>query len=121
MALPLLSATLANPLVVEAPSPAGGAGSKQAEVFTPADKVTLRSVHKVKQEARKQESDKGAERRKNAGRTADSIRFTYNFKGDLRIFFMDSANKLVYQTPPVQFLRMTDLMRYHGLSVNTEC
>jgi hypothetical protein len=121
MMLPIPFAARAGAPAVEAASPAGGAKSRQEEPSTPGDKVTLRDgVQKVNQQARKLVASRDAERRENAWRTPDSIRFSYNFRGDLRIVFMDSANKLVYQTPPVQFLRMTDLMKYHALSVDTQ-
>lgn len=43
-------------------------------------------------------------------RGMSEILFAYNFRGDLRIQFMDSVNKVVYQTPPLLFARMTDIM-----------
>jgi hypothetical protein len=48
-----------------------------------------------------------------------SVLFVYNWKGNLRVRFMDSKNNLVYQTPPVILARTADLMmRYGGSSVN---
>ena len=39
-----------------------------------------------------------------------SVVFVYNWKGHLRIRFMDSKNSLMYQTPPVMMARTADLM-----------
>jgi hypothetical protein len=47
-----------------------------------------------------------------------SVVFSYNFKGHLRIRFMDSANTLVYQIPTVMAARMEDLMMRADSSVN---
>jgi hypothetical protein len=48
-----------------------------------------------------------------------SVLFFYNSKGDLRIRFMDSTNRLVYQTPPVMIARMEDIMRRADSSVSS--
>jgi hypothetical protein len=47
-----------------------------------------------------------------------AVVFVYNWKGDLRIRFMDSKNSLVYQSPPVMMARTADLMRRPGSSVS---
>jgi hypothetical protein len=47
-----------------------------------------------------------------------SVVFVYNWKGDLRIRFMDSKNTLVYQTPPVMMARTADLMMRPNSSVS---
>jgi hypothetical protein len=48
-----------------------------------------------------------------------SVLFVYNWKGNLRVRFMDSKNNLVYQTPPVMLARTADIMmRFGGSSVN---
>jgi hypothetical protein len=49
-------------------------------------------------------------RRRETARKADGVVFVYNFKGDLRIKFMDSFNNLVYQMPPEFFTRLSDIM-----------
>jgi len=55
-----------------------------------------------------------------AGGRIGSVIFAYNSKGDLRVRFMDSANKLVYQTPPVMMARMMDLMLHADSSVSAK-
>jgi len=59
-------------------------------------------------------------RTENQERAMSAILFSYNFKGDLRIKFMDSVNKLVYQTPPVYLSRISDLMMSPKTSVSTK-
>ena len=56
--------------------------------------------------------------RKSEFRTMKNILFAYNQKGDLRIRFMDSENRLVYQTPPELFSKMSDIMTTPRTSVN---
>jgi hypothetical protein len=46
------------------------------------------------------------------------VLFVYNFRGDLRIRFMDSSNRLIYQTPPLMLSRMMDLMGRDALRVS---
>ena len=36
------------------------------------------------------------------------ILFIYNFRGDLNIKFMDSFNKMIYQTPSASFMRVSE-------------
>lgn len=48
------------------------------------------------------------------------ILFVYTVKGDLRIRFMDSVNKLVYQIPSEFMAKMTDLMILPQTSVTTK-
>lgn len=55
----------------------------------------------------------------NQVRAMSDILFSYNFKGDLRIRFMDSSNELVYQTPSENMTRMADLMMSRKSTVNT--
>ena len=46
------------------------------------------------------------------------VLFVYNLKGDLRVRFMDSSNKLIYQLPPVMLTKMMDLMQSFGSQVS---
>jgi hypothetical protein len=54
-----------------------------------------------------------------AGRIG-AVLFVYNWKGALRVRYMDSKNSLVYQTPPVLMARMADLMMRSGSSVSAK-
>jgi len=47
-----------------------------------------------------------------------SVVFVYNWKGNLRVRYMDSRNSLVYQTPPVLLARAADLMMRYNTSVS---
>ena len=103
---------------VDARNPAASRSSRQDQQNSPVDSVTiLNKLQDTKRAARKEEAGKSD---KNDERTMQSIQFAYNNKGDLRIRFTDSRSKLVYQTPPVYFSMMYDLMSRPESSVNTE-
>jgi hypothetical protein len=53
-----------------------------------------------------------------AGGRIGSVVFVYNWKGDLRVRYIDSKNSLVYQTPPVLLARTADLMMRPSSSVS---
>lgn len=81
----------------------------------------MNKVLDSKHEAEKEEAKKDEKKQeKQPFRTMDDVLFAYNFRGDLRIRFMDSVNKLVYQMPPVLVARMSDLMSRPDSSVNTK-
>lgn len=77
---------------------------------------TLDNKHAAQQE----EAKKAGGSQDKLGRTMDEVLFAYNYKGDLRIKFMDSLNKLVYQVPPVLVSRMSDIMAQPDSAVNTK-
>ena len=97
---------------VDARNPAASRSSRQDDSVT-----ILNKLQDTKRAARKEEAGRSE---KNDERTMQSIQFAYNNKGDLRIRFTDSRSKLVYQTPPVYFSMMYDLMSRPESSVNTE-
>src|SRR6185369_15176077 len=76
------------------------------------DTVTIMNkVLDSKQETDREEAKKdGKNLEKQSFRTMDDVLFAYNFRGDLRVRFMDSVSKLVYQMPPVLVARVSDLM-----------
>lgn len=81
------------------------------------DTVTLMNkVQDNRHAGQKEEAQKSGE----SGRTMNDILFAYNYRGDLRIKFMDSVNKLVYQVPPVLVAKMSDLMAQPDSAVNTK-
>ncbi|BCS54735.1 hypothetical protein [Geobacter sp. SVR] len=47
-----------------------------------------------------------------------NILFSYNFRGNLQIRFMDSTNSVVYQTPPLYFSRLTEIIASTHTSVS---
>jgi hypothetical protein len=51
-------------------------------------------------------------------REMKDVLFSYNFRGKLRIRFMDSTNRLIYQIPSVMVARTQDLMQRSSLAVN---
>jgi hypothetical protein len=62
--------------------------------------------------------DNGKQLESNRG--SDSVLFEYNFKGDLRVKFMDSFNNLIYQMPSEQYTRMSDILERPRSSVDTK-
>lgn len=80
------------------------------------DTVTLQS--KVQSQTRTARKDVLWGGNDKIGNRIGAVLFAYNSKGDLRIKFMDSANKLIYQTPPVMMARMMDLMLRSDSSVS---
>lgn len=68
--------------------------------------------------AEKTREEKRKEQQQTVG--IGEVQFTYNSRGDLRVRFMDSKHGLIYQTPPVMYARMSDLMSQMKVSVNTE-
>jgi hypothetical protein len=88
------------------------------------DKVTLQNT--LQKSADELAAEKKAAQEKNKGsknvssRSVSDVLFDYNSKGDLRIKFMDSGNKLIYQTPPVMFAKITDLMYQSQRTVDTK-
>ncbi|QEM67438.1 hypothetical protein FO488_04290 [Geobacter sp. FeAm09] len=85
-----------------------GTEAKGSTATLVGDTVTLQG------KTRKDTTNDGA---KEIGRIG-AVVFSYNDKGDLRIRFMDSANALVYQTPPVMLARMADIMMRPDSSVS---
>lgn len=105
----------------EAASPAAGEPANRAVQSVAVDRVTLlNKALEMKQEARKEEAEQEESREQKPFREMNNILFAYNFRGDLRIRFMDSINKLVYQIPPVLTARISELMTRPGSSVNTK-
>jgi len=120
LASPRTSAAAASPSVqaVEARNPSASEGSRQSQQTSLVDSVTiLNKLQDSKRVTRK--NDKDGEDSKQANRM-HNILFAYNYKGDLRIRFTDSGSKVVYQTPPVYFTKMSDLMARPELSVSTK-
>jgi len=92
----------------------------------PADKVTLfgqpieNETTVKKQGALAENKKEEKEKVKDAVRQASNVVWAYNSKGDLRIKYMDSANRLIYQSPPQLYARMYDLMLESKTSVDTK-
>ena len=95
-------------------TPAREQQTVSADTVTIMNKV-LDTKHQTKKDEAKKDENK---REQQPFRTMDDILFAYNFRGDLRIRFMDSASKLVYQIPSVLVARMSDLMAHPESSVN---
>lgn len=92
--------------------------SLQNQQVSPVDSVTIfNKIQESTREARKEEAKKTDDKLE---RTMNSIEFTYNNRGNLRIRFTDSSGKLVYQIPPLYYTMISDLMARPDSSVNTE-
>lgn len=73
----------------------------------------------TKNEAKKKEAQptKTNDEQK-TGRAVGEIQFDYNYKGDLRVRFMDKSNSLIYQIPPELVARVTDTIAKAQSSVD---
>ena len=101
---------------------AGTAATSNREVQpTIVDRVDIKktTVEEV-QQAKKEKMEEENGRARKPVRGMNEILFAYNFRGDLRIQFMDSINRMVYQTPPALFARMSDTMIRVNSSVDME-
>lgn len=85
---------------------------------SPMDRVTLINRESDAVKAEKQRDEQ--KRREEPGRTVADILFAYNFRGDLRIKFMDSGSHMIYQMPTLLYSRMSELMAQPDTSVNTK-
>jgi len=96
---------------------AQGVSSQERPPIT-VDTVSIQNkvLKKVPSAAR----ETGGSGRENASRSVNSILFAYNNKGNLRIRFMDSESRFVYQTPPELFSRISEIMMNPRTSVNTK-
>jgi hypothetical protein len=124
------AATVATPVaapstpVTESASTNFRATSSPSSRLETVDKVTLQNT--LQKSAVELEAEKKAAQDKNkasknvSSRSVSDVLFDYNSKGDLRIKFMDSGNKLIYQTPPVMFAKITDLMYQSQVTVDTK-
>jgi len=103
----------------QAPAPPDAATSQNTRL-EPVDTVTIvTKAAEARSEARKaaeREVTESKDRQKT--RTLGDILFAYNYRGDLRIKFMDSASSLIYQVPPVMFSRIADLAQRIQQNIN---
>ena len=106
--------------VVEAPSNNAKVAAEKAANIEAVDTVTLQDKsQKTNSETRAEKAVK-ANNNKATAKLAKDVLFDYNARGDLRIKFMDSRNKLIYQTPPVLFAKIIDLMNKPQAVVDTK-
>jgi hypothetical protein len=112
--LPLPAPNASTPSTNETPAREQQTGS--VDTVTIMNKV-LDSKHETEKKDTQNDEKK---QEKQPARSMNDVLFAYNFRGDLRIRFMDSVNKLVYQIPPVLVARMSDLMANPESSVNTK-
>ena len=94
--------------------------SRQSEVAArenrpapPADTVNLspqlqQAMTDVQKKEDKKQDAGVADKGSGAGAAASKVEFVYDLKGDLITKYMDSANRLVYQTPSELMLRMQE-------------
>jgi hypothetical protein len=117
----VLSAISASAATVESASNNERAASVAVSPVETVDTVTLQNrLQKAKPEVRSEKTVREEKSNNNTSRSVSDVLFDYNAKGDLRIKFMDSGNKLIYQTPPVLFAKITDLMSQPQSVVDTK-
>ena len=91
----------------------------QEALSSPVDTVTIANKSQgTAPGASKDKSGSDSNKQEQPARTMRDVLFAYNFKGKLRIRFMDSANRLIYQIPPVMVARTQDLMQRADLAVD---
>ena len=86
---------------------------------SPMDRVTLLDKERNLVKDENKRVAKKEQKQHEEPRTVADILFAYNFRGDLRVKFMDSGSNLIYQTPALLFSKMADLMLQPNTSVNT--
>jgi hypothetical protein len=74
----------------------------------------------VKKESAKNEAANISKNKNKPDRTIGDVQFAYNFKGDLRVRFMDRGNRLIYQIPPELVARVADTISQPNSSVDTK-
>lgn len=94
-------------------------------ISTAVDSVSISSQLKqvlidVNREAVKKEESTDLKNSKASDRSTANVEFVYDQNGDLITKFMDSANRLVYQTPSELMLRLKETTEQSASSVNTK-
>lgn len=75
------------------------------------------------EEAKKERTKKEAARfsdREKPARVAANIQFVYDVKGQLKVRYMDTADRLIYQVPSELMLRLRESEAISDISVNTK-
>lgn len=125
--LPLLLTATSNSAQREdkgVSSPDPGTVSTKAGKPNPVDTVSIsyqsqQSITDVKKvEGKKEEINKVIYSEK-SDRTFSRVQFVYNPKGDLSIRYMDTASRLIYQTPSELMLRLEEAATKSNSSVDT--
>lgn len=123
----LLSDTKSNPAPQEksrAPS-AGQSEQSAKEKQAPVDTVSLSPILQQtfaeiqKKEEKKQDATIVA-KNETSGVAASKVDFVYDVNGELITKYLDTANRLVYQTPSELMLRMRGSGAKSEVSVNTK-
>ncbi len=109
-----------SPHVVERGAVSQGAGSPVTKdgKETPVDTVSIsfqpqqtvantKKEESLKREAKREEVSKAASG-ESSDKTPAKVEFVYNLNGELRTRYLDSSNRLIYQTPSDLMLRMKE-------------
>lgn len=97
--------------------------SSQYTVPVPFDTVSIssQSQQKVtdakKEETKKETNNKASDK---LGATAAKVQFVYDPKGELSIRYMDTASRIVYQTPSELMLSLREALTKSETSVDTK-
>lgn len=74
------------------------------------------------EEAKKEKAKKDAAQlnsNEKAGRSVANVQFVYDVKGELKVRYMDTADRLIYQVPSELMLRLKEAAAKSESSVNT--
>ena len=91
---------------------------------SPVDTVSIspllqQTLAEIKQEAVKKEQANDA-KNNNEPDSAAKVQFFYNQRGDVGIKYLDSARRLVYQTPSVLMMQLKESLSKPDSSVDTK-
>jgi len=96
--------------------------STQDTVLVPIDTVSISSQSQQKVTDAKKEETKRELNNNNSDKpdaTAAKVQFVYNPKGELSIRYMDTASRIIYQTPSELMLSLKDTLIESDTSVDT--
>lgn len=92
---------------------------------SPVDTVSIspllqQTLAEIKQEALKKEQVNNAENNNKPDGAIAKVQFFYNQSGDVGIKYLDSARRLVYQTPSVLMMQLKESLSNPDTSVDTK-
>jgi hypothetical protein len=97
----------------------------KVQPFSPVDTVSILNRAKedsteTRNETARNENLKKAQNEGDSSRPIGNVDFSYTFKGDLRVRFMDRGNRLIYQIPPELVARVEDTISQPNSSIDTK-
>lgn len=88
------------------------------QTVTDARKKTVLAVEPEKEKAKNEAAQLTGNEK--PGRGTANIQFVYDLKGELKVRYMDTANRLIYQVPSELMMRLKEAAAKSDSSVNTK-